>query len=182
LSLNLQLAGQRTLAGAVSGAVAAAVWAAQQPLDKQVFASRYDDVEMVGRGLTRGEHWYSAGLGGHLFGGAIFGAVYAKLAPALPIPAVLKGPAMAAAEHLALWPLTRVVDSWHPARADLPILHGNTRALVQGLWRHVLFGFVLGELERRLVASRTDRPVEEPDYASNGHGRIERAFSLKCAF
>lgn len=182
LSLNQELDGQRTLTGAVCGAVAAAVWAVQQPLDKHVFASRYDDVELVGRVLTRGEHWYSAGLAGHLLSGAIFGAVYAKIAPALPIPTVVKGPAVAVAEHLALWPLNRLVDGWHPARADLPILAGNRRALAQGLWRHILFGFVLGELQRRLAAGQTEASVEQADYSANGHGRIEHAFTVTCVF
>ena len=38
----------RTLRGALAGAAAAAVWAAQQPLDKRVFGVDYDDVELLG--------------------------------------------------------------------------------------------------------------------------------------
>ena len=45
----------RTLRGAVCGAVAAAVWGLQQPLDKLVFSSRYDDVELVGKAAVRGD-------------------------------------------------------------------------------------------------------------------------------
>jgi hypothetical protein len=176
LSGYLQLDRARTLRGAVGGVVAAAVWAVQQPLDKQVFASRYDDIELVGRGLTRGEGWYSLGLAIHLLNGAVFGGVYANLAPDLPIPAALKGPAVAAAQHLAMWPLVAVTDRWHPARTELPVLSGSRRALLQGLWRHLLFGLVLGELERRLAGlDQSEPPVEEADYSSNGHGRIERA-------
>ena len=33
---------------------AAAVWAVEQPLDKLVFGSRYDDVELLGKAVTRG--------------------------------------------------------------------------------------------------------------------------------
>ena len=39
----------RTLRGALAGAVAAGLWAAQQPLDKRAFGSQYDDVlERIG--------------------------------------------------------------------------------------------------------------------------------------
>src|SRR5690242_19712848 len=37
----------RTMRGAVCGAVAAAVWALEQPLDKAVFSSGYDDVAVL---------------------------------------------------------------------------------------------------------------------------------------
>ena len=37
-----------------AGAVGAAVWAAQQPLDKRVFGCDYDDVELLGKPVTRG--------------------------------------------------------------------------------------------------------------------------------
>jgi len=171
----------RTLRGAVCGVVAAAVWAVQQPFDKQVFGSRYDDIELVGRALTRGQHWYSVGLATHLLNGAVFGGLYANLAPELPIPAPLRGPAVAGAQHLAMWPLVAVTDRWHPARAELPVLSGSHRALLQGLWRHLLFGLVLGELERRLAgADRPEPPAEEADYSSNGHGRIEHAIRVSA--
>ena len=45
---------RRTVNGAMAGAAAAAVWAAQQPLDKRVFGTAYDDVEILGRLVTRG--------------------------------------------------------------------------------------------------------------------------------
>lgn len=179
MSGNLQIDRARTLRGAVSGVVAAAVWAVAQPLDKRLLRSRYDDVELVGRALTRGEHWYPVGLATHLLNGAVFGGLYANVAPELPLPAALRGPAVAAAEHLALWPLVAVTDRWHPARAELPALSGNRRALLQGLWRHLLFGLVLGELERRLAdGDQPEPPADEADYSSNGHGRIEHALSV----
>jgi len=183
LSGYLQLERARTLRGAVCGVVAAAIWAVQQPLDKHVFGSRYDDVEIVGRALTGGEHWYSVGLATHLLNGAVFGGFYANLAPELPIPAPLRGPAVAAAQHLAMWPLAAVADRWHPARAELPVLAGSRRALLQGLWRHLLFGLVLGELERRLAdVDQPDAPEAEADYSSNGHGRIEHTLSVSAPF
>lgn len=168
----------RTLRGAVSGAVAAAVWALQQPLDKMVFSSRYDDVELLGKAITRDAGWLPIGLGIHMADGALFGAVYATIAPALPVPPVLRGPALALSEHLALWPLVTLTDRLHPARSELPNLRGNRVAFLQAAWRHLLFGLVLGELERRINAEPEPEPPEpETPYSSNGHGSLEHAVS-----
>jgi hypothetical protein len=164
----------------VSGAVAAAVWALQQPLDKRVFASRYDDVELLGRLVVRGDAWYPAGLALHMADGALFGLVYANLAPVVPLPSVLRGPAAGLAEHAALWPLVALTDRFHPARKQLPGLAGNRRAFAQAAWRHLLFGLVLGELERRLNAEPEPAPLEPAaDYSSNGHGSLEHAVSVE---
>jgi hypothetical protein len=172
----------RTLRGAVAGVVAAAVWAVQQPLDKLIFDSRYDDVELLGKAVTRGDGWYPAGLALHIQNGAAFGAVYANVAPLIPLPPVTRGPLLALAEHLALWPLTAVTDRLHPAHKELPALAGNRRALAQATWRHLLFGIVLGELERRLNAEPEPAPVgPEADFSSNGHGSLEHAVSARTS-
>jgi hypothetical protein len=168
----------RTLRGAVCGAVAAAVWGLQQPLDKLAFSSPYDDVELLGKSVTRGDGWYAVGFGMHMGNGAAFGALYANLAPAMPIPAPLRGPVLALAEHVALWPLGALSDRLHPARKELPQLSGNRPAFLQAAWRHLLFGLVLGELERRVNAEPEPAPPEaQPDYSSNGHGSLEQAVS-----
>src|SRR3954447_17952817 len=110
----------RTVKGAVAGAVAAAVWAVQQPLDQRVFGVRYDDTELLGKLVTRGRAWPVAGLALHLLNGAAFGAVYATAAPGLRLPAWARGPVAGLAEHLATWPGTALTDRMHPARAELP--------------------------------------------------------------
>jgi hypothetical protein len=169
----------RTLRGAVSGAVAAAVWSLQQPLDKVIFASRYDDVELLGKALTRGEGWRAAGLALHVGNGAAFGAVYANVASALPLPPALRGPAAGLAEHVALWPLVAITDRLHPARGELPTLRGNRNAFMQAAWRHLLFGLILGELERRVNAEPEPAPPPPAtDFSSNGHGSLEHAVSV----
>jgi hypothetical protein len=170
----------RTLRGAVSGAIAASAWAAEQPLDKVIFSSPYDDVEWLGRAITRGGGWYPAGLAFHVSNGALFGAVYANLASLLPVPAATRGPLIALGEHLALWPLCGLSDRFHPARKKLPKLAGNRRAFAQSTLRHLLFGIVLGELERRLNAEPEPAPPQpEADYSSNGHGTLEHAVSVE---
>jgi hypothetical protein len=166
----------------VSGAVAAAVWAAEQPLDKLLLGSRYDDVELLGRAVVNSDAWYPAGIAMHVGNGALFGAVYSNLAPVLPLPPVLRGPALALTEHLALWPLTAVSDRLHPARKQLPQLAGNRRAFAQATVRHLLFGLVLGELERRLnTAPEPAPPLGPTDFSSNGHGSLEHAISAESA-
>lgn len=145
---------RRMLRGALAGGVAAGVWALQQPLDKRVLRCEYDDVELLGRAvLPRADRarWYPAGLLLHVQNGALFGAVYAGvLAPRLPVRPVARGPLVAQVENFALWPLGRLSDRFHPARGDLPRLTGDRRALAQATWRHLLFGVVMGELERQL--------------------------------
>jgi hypothetical protein len=169
----------RTLRGAVSGAVAAAVWALQQPLDKALFSSRYDDVELLGKAITRDAGWLPIGLGIHMANGAVFGGVYANVAPALPVAPALRGPVAGLAEHLALWPLVALTDRLHPARDELPSLRGNRVAFLQAAWRHLLFGLILGELERRINAEPEPEPPEpETPYSSNGHGSLEHAVSV----
>jgi hypothetical protein len=164
----------------MSGAIAAAVWAIEQPLDKLLFGSRYDDVELLGRAVVDGEGWYPAGLALHIGNGALFGALYSNVAPVLPLPPSLRGPTLALSEHLFSWPLTALTDRFHPARNQLLELGGNRRAFAQAAFRHLLFGLVLGELERRLNATaETAPPLTEAEISSNGHGSLEHAISAE---
>jgi hypothetical protein len=164
---------QRTLRGALAGLTAAAAWAAQQPLDKRVFGSDYDDLRLLGGLVAEGAAVYPAGLALHLANGALFGALYANAAPALGGPPALRGPLAALAEHLATWPATLAVPRlreggsvWRPGRA-----------FAQATWRHLLFGVVLGELERRLNAPPGPGTVDPEAVASNGHGSAEHLVS-----
>lgn len=166
---------RRTANGALAGALAAAVWAAQQPFDKRAFGSSYDDVELLGKLVTRESGWQAAGLALHLANGALFGAVYSFVRPLVPAPPVLTGVGAGLAEHVALWPSVRFIDRYHPAAKELVPLSGNRRAFGQAAWRHLLFGAVLGELERRLNADAEFEPLEDIPASSNGHGNIEQA-------
>ena len=167
---------RRSLNGALAGAIAATVWAAGQPLDKRLLAYRYDDVELLGKLVTRGRAWPLAGLALHAANGAVFGAVYVQLKPFLPGPPLARAMLAGMAENLALFPLGRLVDQYHPARDELPALRGSGRALAQATWRHLLFSAVLGELERRLNDEAGDEPPDVPA-SSNGHGDLEAALT-----
>lgn len=166
---------RRSLNGALAGAVAAAVWAAQQPADRRAFGSGYDDVELLGKLVTRGREWPVVGLALHVQNGAAFGAAYAQAKPFLPGPPVTRGLLAALAEHVALWPLGRLVDRHHPARDELTPLGGNARAFAQAAWRHALFGALLGLIEHRLNADPGAEPPPPVPVSSNGHGDIEVA-------
>ena len=158
--------------GAAAGAVGAAVWAAQEPLDKRVFDVDYSDVELLGKWVTRGDEWPAVGLAIHLANGAAFGAAYALAKPFLPGPPVVRALIAGLAENFGTWPLIGVTERVHPARSELPRLSGNPRALAQATWRHVLFAVVLGVLEEKLNQG-LQVDVHEVPVSSNGHGDIE---------
>jgi hypothetical protein len=141
---------QASLRAGVAGAVATVVMTLEQPLDKRLFDSRYDDVEILGKLVTRSDHWRPIGWTLHVQNGAILGAGYARLKPSLPGPAVLRGLLAGLIEHVATWPLTALVDRYHPARNELPKLAANRRAFGQATIRHAVFGIVLGLLEDAL--------------------------------
>ena len=110
-----------------------------------------------GKAVTRGPAWPAVGFALHLLNGAAFGAAYTNIAPRLPLPSWARGPALAMIEHLTTWPVTVAVDRVHPARNEMPDLWGNGRAFAQATWRHLVFGIVLGELERRFNGARRHR-------------------------
>jgi hypothetical protein len=165
---------KRTLNGALAGAAAAGVWAAQQPLDKRVFGCGFDDVQLLGKAVTRGPLWPLAGLLLHLQNGAIFGALYANLPAATRrLPASARGPLAGLAEHLATWSAAGLAWRSHPARGEI-----DQPSFWQATWRHALFGFVLGELEHRLNGDGDEPEIDFSAVVStNGHGRIEDAVS-----
>lgn len=166
----------KALRGALAGSIAAGVWAAMVPLDRRLFGSDYDDVALLGKAVTRGRAWPAVGVVLHVQNGALFGAVYATVAPRLPLPSWARGPFAALLEHVTTWPLTAVVERVHPARDEIPPAFGDSRAFAAATWRHLLFGVVLGELERRLNAEPTaDIPDFEELVSSNGHGNLEHA-------
>ena len=167
----------RTLRGALAGALAAGIWAAQQPLDKKVFGVDYDDAELLGTLITRDRRARATmpvGLAMHVANGALFGAAYARAARGVPGPGVVRGVGAGLAEHLATWPFTRALERVHPIGSQLPQLWGDHAAFAQAVWRHALFGAILGEVERRLNPPSSEAAPAEPDAsATNGHGNVE---------
>ena len=141
---------RQSVRGAVAGAVATVVMTLEHPLDKRLFHSRYDDVEILGKLVTRGDNWRPVGWVLHVQNGAFLGVGYARLKPSLPGPPVVRGLLTGLVEHVATWPLTGLMDRYHPARKELPKLSGNRRAFGQATIRHAVFGIVLGLTEDAL--------------------------------
>jgi hypothetical protein len=127
------------------------VWAALEPLDKRVFRYRYSDVAVLGKALTRGRLWRPAGLAWHAGNGAVAGIVFGEVDRRLPGPTMRNAIGFALAEHLALYPLSALVDRHHQARGDaeLPPIARSPRAFAQATFRHAVFGAVLGALAPR---------------------------------
>ena len=111
----------------------------------QVFGVDYSDPELLAKPFGGSR---AAGLPIHLANGAIFGAVYSLVAGRAPGPGAAKGAAAGMTEHLATWPLTRFVPGVK--------LWGNRDAFWQAVWRHLLFGLILGVLEERLNEGYAD--------------------------
>jgi hypothetical protein len=163
----------RAVNGAIAGGLAAAVWAAQQPLDKIVFGYEYDDVELLGKAVTTGPAWPAVGTALHVQNGMAFGATYAALRPLLPGPPVATGLAAGLLEHVVTWPFGRLVDAYHPARGQMTPVGTSARSFAQATWRHALFGAVMGFVEGRLNDRSEDEPPQHVPVESNGHGSIE---------
>ena len=141
----------------MAGALAAAGWAALEPVDQRLFRCDYSDVAILGKAVTRGRGWRVAGLAIHAFNGAMFGLVYDAASRRTRMESLRLALGMALAEHVALYPLGYFVDRFHPARGEpgIPPLLTNVRAFGQATVRHALFGLLLAALtEERSGASR----------------------------
>jgi hypothetical protein len=136
------------LRSSTAGAVAALVWALQEPIDQRLLRCDYSDVAVLGKALTRGRGWRATGLAAHACNGALFGLGHHELRRRLPISSRKLALGMALAEHVSLYPLCYFVDRYHRARGQpgVPPLLTNPRAFGQATWRHALFGAVLGRL------------------------------------
>jgi hypothetical protein len=52
---------QTSLRAGVAGAVATVMMTLEQPLDKRLFDSKHDDIEILGKLVTRGDDWQPIG-------------------------------------------------------------------------------------------------------------------------
>jgi hypothetical protein len=133
---------------ALAGAVAATSWGLLEPLDRRILRYDYSDVAVLGKTLTRGRGWRPLGLAIHAANGAAFGLAFAEIRRRTGAEPRRLALAMALAEHLALYPLSGLVDRYHPARgsAGVPPLLRSPRAFAQATLRHAWFGWLLGRL------------------------------------
>ena len=128
---------------AAAGALAAAVWAASEPLVRRIFRTSYTDVRLLGAPLSR-RRWRAAGTALHLANGAAAGVLFHRLG----LRGWKAGVAAAELENALLWPGMALVDRLHPDRRSgaWPPLLRNPRVFAQEAFVHALFGAVLGAL------------------------------------
>jgi hypothetical protein len=133
---------------AAAGAAAATVWGLLEPLDQRLLRCDYSDIAVLGKGVTRGQHWRLAGFALHAVNGAVFGVVFDELRKRVSMSPRRLAVGLALAEHLCFYPLCYFIDRHHPARGEpgVPPLLENPRAFAQATWRHAVFGTVLGRL------------------------------------
>jgi hypothetical protein len=110
---------------ALAGAIAATVWGLQEPLDRRVFRCDYSDVRLVG------------GLPVHALNGALFGLGFDFIRRRASMDDRRLAVVLAVSEHTLLWPVLGLFD---------PKIVRSPRAFAQGLYRHVVFGYVLARL------------------------------------
>ena len=110
---------------ALAGGIAATVWGLQEPLDRRVFRCDYSDVRLVG------------GLPVHALNGALFGLAFDAVRKRTDVDKTRLAIGLAVAEHTALWPLLGIFER------DVVT---SPRAFAQGVYRHVVFGYVLARL------------------------------------
>ncbi len=128
---------------AAAGAAAATAWALLEPLDQRLFRYGYSDVALLGKFATRGPNWRAAGFAVHAANGAVFGLAYHEVRRRLGWSPLR----LALLEHVALFPLSALVDRHHPARGTEGIPKLMTpRAFGQATVRHAVFGALLGRL------------------------------------
>ena len=133
---------------AAAGAAAATVWGLLEPLDGRLLRCDYSDVALLGKAVTRGRHWRAAGFALHAANGAAFGLVFEEVRRRSGIEKRRLALGLALVEHVGLYPLSGLVDRYHPARGEpgIPPLLTNPRAFAQATWRHAVFGVLVGRL------------------------------------
>ena len=128
---------------AAAGACAATAWALLEPLDRRLFHYDYSDIAVLGKFVTRGPAWRPIGFALHVVNGAAFGLAYREAKRRRGWSAFR----LAMLEHVALYPLSALVDRRHPARGSDGIPKLTTpRAFGQATVRHAVFGALLGRL------------------------------------
>jgi hypothetical protein len=135
---------------AAAGALAATAWGLIEPLDRRLLRCDYSDIAILGKAVTTRRGWRPLGFALHATNGAVFGLTYAATRRRTAVEDRRLALGMALLEHVALWPLTYLVDRYHPARGapGIPPLLTNARAFGQATLRHAFFGVVLGRLSQ----------------------------------
>ncbi|MEO7018815.1 MAG: DUF6789 family protein [Ktedonobacteraceae bacterium] len=139
---------------AAAGLVATAAYSVAMETDKYLTNNHFNDVTFI-EGLlgdtdTSSPRTAALAWTLHFLNGAMLAEVYAAICKRfLPGPNWLKGMIFGGAFITAVWPITPLVDRYHPMikSGQLPHL-ANWTAFWQNVLRHLVFGLVLGLLDR----------------------------------
>jgi hypothetical protein len=131
----------RTLRGAIVGAVAGIAWKAVEPLLQREFRSPYSDAGIGSRFVSPS---VAAEFATQALGGATFGAVFARLGGR----GINQAVTAALVENTVLWPLVAVIQRYHPdVRAGRwPKPFADPGAIQVSFAGHAIFGVLLGAL------------------------------------
>lgn len=139
---------------AAAGLIATAAYSVAMETDQYITGNRFHDIKFL-RGLLGDKDATSkraAGLawGLHFLTGAMLGETYAAIGKRLlPGPDWLKGTLFGGAFIIAVWPLTPLVDRYHPMVKNGRLPHlTNWISFWQNVLRHLVFGITLGLLYR----------------------------------
>jgi hypothetical protein len=132
---------------ALAGATAGVTWRAVEPALRRLFGHPYSDPELLTAFVTRGRAQPLLDYCVQTAGGAGFAVAFARVGGRGTRQAI----AAVVAENLALLALAPLIDRVHPDVRDgsWPPLAGNPRAAGVSLSGHVLYGLLLGSLDRR---------------------------------
>jgi hypothetical protein len=145
-----------TRAAVLAGAAAGVAYAVAMELDLRLLGQRTDDFLLLGRPFSADigrARLFGSGI--HLANAAVLGVVYAALArDHLPGSPALRGALFGNTENTLLYPIA-AFDRFHPAvREGRLDRYWSIRAYLQSVWRHTVYGAVLGSVYDRLQRSR----------------------------
>lgn len=138
--------------GAVSGVVAAGAMLIAMLGDLRLTHARTNELRLLG-GLIPwcGRFWPLTGTVMHFGNGAALGTLYGYVQAGLPGPDWLRGLLFAQLENLLLWPVLFVIERIHPQIKTGELGSFNhPGAFVAEVFRHAVYGVVLGVMFRKL--------------------------------
>lgn len=156
----------------LAGGAAAIAYLIEMALDMRLLRYPQNDLVLQGRlAPVPRRFWLPAGLVLHTGFGLTLALVYALVARRrLPGPPWLRGVLFANLENALLWPLTPLLDRYHPAVRDGQMPPLNTPVcFAQAVLRHVAYGAVLAVAYEALAGDRAAGPREGPAAAVPSH-------------
>ncbi len=139
---------RRRMHPALAGLLAALAFLLAMAADLALLRRRTNDLRLLAGLLPGGARaWPIVGTAWHLANGAALGLVFCRIRDRLPGPGWFAGLLFALGENLVLWPLVALLDRVHPEiRAGRLEPFNRPVPFLQEVWRHAVYGVVLGAL------------------------------------